>query len=99
MTSIVVSKASNTMFSDEEHKRIPVQHLEDPLPVGVPQEEADFLNEVPAKEQSRIYRKVDWRLTPMLMMLYFFANLDRFVLKSPELPPWTPMPGVTNTST
>lgn len=85
MTSIVVSKPSNTMFSDEEHKRVPVQHFEDPLSVGVPQEEADSLHDIPAKEQSRIYRKVDWRLTPMLMMLYFFANLDRFVLKTPEL--------------
>lgn len=85
MTSTVVSKPSNAMFFHEEHKRIPVQHFEDPPSVGVPQEEADSLHDIPAKEQSRIYRKVDWRLTPMLMMLYFFANLDRFVLTTPEL--------------
>lgn len=99
MASIIDSKPSNTMISNEEQKRIPVQHFEDPPSVGVPQEEADSLHDIPAKEQSRIYRKVDWRLTPMLMMLYFFANLDRFVLMSPELPSWCLMPGVTNTST
>lgn len=73
------------MFSGEEHKRITIQHFNDTPSVGVPQEEADSLHDVPAKEQRRIYRKVDWRLTPMLMLLYFFANLDRFVLTSLEI--------------
>lgn len=86
MTSMLVSKASNIMFSGEEHKRIPIQHSEDHHTVDIAQGEADPLHDVPAKEQGRIYRKVDWRLTPMLMLLYFFANLDRFVLTSLELP-------------
>lgn len=78
--------ASNVMYSGEENKRIPVQHFNDTPSVGGPQQEADSLHDVPAKEQRRIYRKVDWRLTPMLMLLYFFANLDRFVLTSLEIP-------------
>lgn len=84
MASMLVSKASNIMSSGEEHKRIPTQHLEGPRSVGAAQEvgEAEPLHDVSAKEQRRIYRKVDWRLTPMLILLNFFANLDRFVLKS-----------------
>lgn len=80
MASMLVSKPPNTMSSDGENERIPIDNLEDPVSVGGSQEEADSLHDVPAKEQTRIYRKVDWRLTPMLMLLYFFANLDRFVL-------------------
>lgn len=82
MASMLVSKASNTMSSGEEHKRIPIQHLEGPRSVGAAQEEAEPLHDVSTKEQRRIYRKVDWRLIPMLMLLNLFANLDRFVLKS-----------------
>lgn len=93
---MLVSKAPNTMFSAEEHKRIPSQHFEGPRSVGVAQEEADSLQDVPTKEQARIYRKVDWRLTPMLMLLYFFANLDRFVFTPPKLPPCLLMPNFTN---
>jgi hypothetical protein len=29
------------------------------------------------KQHNKAFRKVDWRLMPMLMSLYLIANLDR----------------------
>ncbi|KAL1854815.1 hypothetical protein Daus18300_011331 [Diaporthe australafricana] len=77
MAPVSVSKAADTISVEGEHKLTSVQHLENSAPVGVLQKDADPLNDVSTKEQASIYRKVDWRLTPMLMLLYFFANLDR----------------------
>lgn len=42
-------------------------------------EDAIFLDGFSAKEQNRIFRKVDFHIVPMLMLLYLFANLDRCV--------------------
>lgn len=38
-----------------------------------------FLDGFSSKEQNRIFRKVDFHIVPMLMLLYLFANLDRSV--------------------
>lgn len=40
-------------------------------------EDTIFLDGFSAKEQNRIFRKVDFHIVPMLMLLYLFANLDR----------------------
>jgi hypothetical protein len=42
---------------------------------GVPVDEA--VTELPAKEQSRILRKVDIRVVPLLTFLYLIAYIDR----------------------
>ena len=44
---------------------------------GLNEEDADWLAEVPAEEQRRIFHKVDDRLDPMLALLYLIAHLDR----------------------
>ena len=54
-------------------------HLEHSLRAGLSHEEAHFLHDFPEKEHDKIYRKVDFRLMPMLMALYLIANLDRYV--------------------
>lgn len=45
-------------------------------------EDAIFLDGFSAKEQNRIFRKVDFHIVPMLMLLYLFANLDRCAILS-----------------
>ena len=40
---------------------------------GLTAEDVDFLNNMPAREQARIYHKVDRRLVPMLALLYLIG--------------------------
>jgi hypothetical protein len=42
---------------------------------GLSAEDAEWLDNVPVKEQTRIFRKVDKRLVPMLALLYLIAHL------------------------
>ena len=42
---------------------------------GVPRDAA--ITELPAKEQSRVLRKVDFRVVPLLTFLYLIAYIDR----------------------
>ena len=42
---------------------------------GVPRDAA--ITELPAKEQSRVLRKVDLRVVPLLTFLYLIAYIDR----------------------
>lgn len=53
------------------------QHLEKYMKAGLSYEDAQFLHDVPEKEQKRIFHKVDVRLCPMLMILYLISHLDR----------------------
>lgn len=52
-------------------------HVEELMRGGLTEEDAQFLHDMPLKEQSRIYHKVDIRLVPMLALLYLVAHLDR----------------------
>lgn len=36
-------------------------------------EEASFLANFPEEKRKKLYRKVDWRLVPMLALLYLFS--------------------------
>lgn len=54
-------------------------HLEHSLNAGLSYEDATFLHHFPTRDHDKAFRKVDWRLMPMLMSLYLIANLDRFV--------------------
>jgi hypothetical protein len=40
--------------------------------------------EISAKQEKRILRKVDWRLVPLLTLLYLVAFVDRSNSKSPR---------------
>jgi hypothetical protein len=44
---------------------------------GLTSDEADFLLNLSEKEKSQIYRKVDYRVVPMLALLYLVSHLDR----------------------
>jgi len=63
-----------------------VRQVETTLMDATTNEDAIFLNGFSAKEHNRIFRKVDFHIVPMLMLLYLFANLDRSV--TPFVPPW-----------
>ncbi|KPI38279.1 putative transporter [Cyphellophora attinorum] len=52
---------------------------------GLVEREARFMATVSEKESSRIYRKVDLRVIPMLTALYLIAHLDRANLGNAKL--------------
>lgn len=54
-------------------------HLQDAMKAGLTEEDAQFLYEIPKEEQDKIFSKVDWRLCPMLAVLYLISHLDRLV--------------------
>jgi hypothetical protein len=41
---------------------------------GMTAEDVEWLNSIPAREQARIYHKVDRRLVPMLALLYLIGE-------------------------
>lgn len=47
------------------------------LEAGLSEEDASFLVSFSAKEERAIFRKVDWRVVPMLATLYLISHLDR----------------------
>lgn len=53
------------------------EHLHDALKAGLSREDAEFLHSVDKAEQKKIFHKVDWRLCPMLAILYLISHLDR----------------------
>ncbi|EOA84302.1 uncharacterized protein SETTUDRAFT_155576 [Exserohilum turcica Et28A] len=52
-------------------------HLHDFMKAGLSQDDAEFLYSIDKAEQRRIFHKVDWRLCPMLAVLYLISHLDR----------------------
>ena len=56
-------------------------HLQQYMKAGLNQQDAQFLHDVPKEEQNKIFNKVDWRLCPMLAVLYLISHLDRRVLR------------------
>jgi hypothetical protein len=52
-------------------------HLHDFMKAGLTQEDAEFLYSIDPAEQKKIFHKVDWRLCPMLAVLYLISHLDR----------------------
>jgi hypothetical protein len=61
-----------------------VKHIEDDptsakhqeyLHAGLTREDADFLVSVSKSEERAIFRKVDWRVVPMLAMLYLIRSV------------------------
>jgi hypothetical protein len=54
-------------------------HLQEAMKAGLSQEDAEFLYSIDKAEQNKIFHKVDWRLCPMLAVLYLISHLDRHV--------------------
>jgi hypothetical protein len=52
-------------------------HLQEFMKAGLTQEDAEFLYSIDKVEQNKIFHKVDWRLCPMLAVLYLISHLDR----------------------
>jgi hypothetical protein len=52
-------------------------HLQEFMKAGLTQEDAEFLHGIDKEEQRKIFHKVDWRLCPMLAILYLISHLDR----------------------
>lgn len=55
-------------------------HLQHAMKAGLSHDDAEFLYSIDKAEQTKIFRKVDWRLCPMLAVLYLISHLDRKVL-------------------
>jgi hypothetical protein len=66
-------------LADEKAPAVDSLHLEDFLASGLSQDNAVFLRDFPRAEHKKVFRKIDWRLMPMLMSLYLIANIDRLV--------------------
>lgn len=77
MASRLVTDTADTASTGEEHKKSSVKYLESILPSALPQVGGDSMDEISDKEQKRIRRKIDWRLMPVLTLLYLFGNIDR----------------------
>ncbi|KAJ4298004.1 hypothetical protein N0V90_005903 [Kalmusia sp. IMI 367209] len=64
-----------TSVSDQKDGEI--IHLESSLRAGLIVEDAQFLHNFSHERHTKVFRKVDVRLMPMLMALYLVSNLDR----------------------
>ena len=74
--------------SKQVDEKVPVvdsMHIEQSLANGLSQNDAAFLRDFPSAEHKKVFRKIDWRLMPMLMSLYLIANIDRLVLLFQQL--------------
>lgn len=60
----------------EEKVSIP-DHLHSLMKAGLSQEDAQFMHDIPKGDQDKTFHKVDWRLCPMLAVLYLISHLDR----------------------
>jgi hypothetical protein len=53
------------------------EYLQRYVRAGLSEEDAEFMHNIPAAQQDKIFHKVDWRLCPMLAVLYLISHLDR----------------------
>ena len=54
--------------------------IEPYMRAGLTQDDAEFLYswDSDPKRQAKVFHKVDWRLCPMLALLYLISHLDRY---------------------
>lgn len=72
---MVASEKASETISLEKQNSEPVKRTA--LRSGLSSEDAEWLADVSPEQQKKIYRKVDYRLVPMLALLYLIAHLDR----------------------
>jgi hypothetical protein len=71
-----IAKETDTDFKHVECGPAQAKH-ETYRQAGLTEEDAEFLARFTAKEERAIYRKVDFRVVPMLSLLYLISHLDR----------------------
>lgn len=74
-TAMIEDKDRDSVSLDKEALTT-VHHIKP----GMTAEDVDFLNNMPAREQARIYHKVDRRLVPMLALLYLIGMKVNWIL-------------------
>ena len=62
---------------EQAHWAASPMHLQTAMKAGLTQEDAEFLHSIDKAEANKIFSKVDWRLCPMLAVLYLISHLDR----------------------
>ncbi|KAJ4315851.1 hypothetical protein N0V94_005737 [Neodidymelliopsis sp. IMI 364377] len=60
-----------------DEKVSPPEHLHILMRAGISEEDAQFMHDISNEEQDKIFHKVDWRLCPVLAILYLISHLDR----------------------
>lgn len=45
--------------------------------IGLTDEDADFYTSYPEDARKKLFKKIDFRLVPVLAVLYLFAHIDR----------------------
>jgi len=76
----MANKQPNDEYERSSLEKTPQEstlHVEELMRGGLTEEDAQFLHDMPLKEQNRIYHKVDVRLVPMLALLYLISHIDR----------------------
>lgn len=63
--------------TDIEAEKAQVVHTESIRNGNLSEEEAAFLSSFTDERRREIVRKVDWRLVPMLLILYLISFIDR----------------------
>ena len=80
MEDAAKSQVLELEMADEKTAYVQSAQLEHSLAAGLSFEEATYVQEFSKKAHNKAFRKVDWRLMPVLMSLYLIANLDRYVI-------------------
>lgn len=60
-----------------DEKVSPSEYFHKYTRAGLSEEDAEFMHNLSPAEQDKIFHKVDWRLCPMLAVLYLISHLDR----------------------
>lgn len=69
---------SSVVKDTEKAFHVEGQHINQYANLGLTQEECDFYEEFKdTPKHKKLLRKIDWRLLPLLMLLYLAAYLDR----------------------
>ena len=74
-----LDRSTTQKSADEKAPEVDSTHLEYSTVSGLSQDDFEFVRDYPKAEHSKVFRKVDWHLMPMLMSLYLIANIDRSV--------------------
>lgn len=79
MAALEKKTSMNDVEYHDDVDKAPVfpDHLHAYLRSGLSIEDAQFLHDMPKEEEDKIFHKVDWRLCPMLAVLYLISHLDR----------------------
>ena len=61
----------------EKHEMIPTEKIAHGQNEHISAADAEFLAGFSDEQRKRVLRKVDWRLVPMLLILYLISSIDR----------------------